>query len=134
MDFMDPNVSVHEMKEKLVRRIPVSEKVMNDEVRSYEPTENDIYLTLPDGRYENQIWHNLELREKEAKKLSEFNEWLKKNDLRLPKGLDVEPENIRILTNREFNFQETYDLMWKYDKDHRTRILPVLRDYEKRLD
>lgn len=97
MDFSDPAVPVHEMKEKLVKRMPVPDYVISDSARNYTPTKTDIYLTLPDGRYENLIFHDIELREREKKGLREFNEWLEKKKLTLPKGLDTEPDNIRIL-------------------------------------
>ena len=48
---------------------PVPNIVMNDRVRAYEPTEEDFYFTIPDGRYVNKIYSGVKLREFEAEKV-----------------------------------------------------------------
>ena len=43
--------------------LPIPEYVMNDKVRSYKPTEEELYFTLDDGRYVNRIYSGVKLRE-----------------------------------------------------------------------
>ena len=100
MDFMDQNVSVLEMKQKLLMRMPVPETVMNDQVRAYKAKDEDIYRTLKDGRYEQMIFRNMELREREILKLKEFQEWLVSKKLKMPKGFEDGVEIVRVLSNR----------------------------------
>ena len=53
MDFMDTTVSVMEMKEKLVRRMPVpANTVMSDAVRDFQATDEQVYRTFKSGKYE----------------------------------------------------------------------------------
>ena len=100
MDFMDPTVSVLEMKDKLMMRMPVPETVMNDQVRAYKAKDENIYRTLKDGRYEQMIFRNMELREREILKLKEFQEWLVSKKLKMPKGFEDGVEIVRVLSNR----------------------------------
>ena len=44
---------------------PVPNIVMNDRVRAYTPTEEDLYLTIDDGRYVNNKYSGVKLREYE---------------------------------------------------------------------
>ena len=59
--------------------MPVPEFVLDDTVRSFEPTEKDMFITLQDGSYENMILSIHPLREPEQKNLDEFREWVEKN-------------------------------------------------------
>lgn len=102
MDFMDTSVNVLEMREKLSKRMTLPGFEIEESVLDYVPTDTDIYLTLPDGRYENQIWTDIPLREKEVKHFADFEEWLSKNKLTLPAGFDQGPQGIAMLTNRDF--------------------------------
>ena len=49
---------------------------MNDRVRAYTPTEEDLYFTIEDGRYVNRLYSGVKLREFEQKKVKEFRDWL----------------------------------------------------------
>ena len=102
-------------------------------MRAYKAKDENIYRTLKDGRYEQMIFRNMELREREIRKLKEFQEWLASKNLSMPKGFEDGVELVRVLSNRQFKFQEVYDAIHKFDKDHRERLLPILRDYEKYL-
>ena len=48
---------------------PVPNIVMNDRIRAYTPTEEDLYFTISDGRYVNKIYSGVKLREFEQKKV-----------------------------------------------------------------
>jgi hypothetical protein len=103
MDFMDPEVSIFEMRKRVAKGMPIPEQVMNDIVRSYQPEEKDFYHTLADGRYENKMLGGVELRELPARKLREFHEWLSENEIKIPKGFSDYPEDIRVLQCRDFD-------------------------------
>ena len=60
--------------------------VMNDRIRAYEPTEEDLYFTIEDGRYVNRIYSGVKLREFEEQKVKEFRDWITKSDLYMPTG------------------------------------------------
>ena len=87
MDFMDPNASIFEMRKRLVSVMPIPEYVMNDKVRSYTPTETDKFLTLKDGRFEQEILGiAVPMREFTVQKLKEFHEWLTEKNEKIPKS------------------------------------------------
>ena len=80
-------------------RLPTPDSVLNDLVREFVPTEQEIYLTLPDGRYVNAIYAGVQLREHERTQLRLFHEWIstsKKEEL--PLGFsDGHHEELRFL-------------------------------------
>jgi len=87
MDFMDPDASIFEMRKKLVSVMPIPEYVMNDKVRSYIPNETDKFLTLKDGRFEQEILGvAVPMREFTVQKLKEFHEWLTEKNEKIPKS------------------------------------------------
>ena len=57
--------------------LPIPEYVMNDAIRSWEPTdESAFYYQFSNGDYENLIIHDsVELREREANIVTEFADW-----------------------------------------------------------
>ena len=44
-------------------KLPISDRVIGDVARSYQPTDEEHYLTLPDGRYVNKIYSRVKLRD-----------------------------------------------------------------------
>lgn len=60
-----------------------------------------------------------------------FREWLAKKNLNLPAGFGENLEELRVMACRGYDFQVSYDMIWKHDKDMRERVFPILRDYEK---
>jgi len=53
---VDPaTISAFELRRQAAQRMAVPDFVIDDTVRSYKPTEQDQYITLKDGRYENLI-------------------------------------------------------------------------------
>ena len=61
---------------------------MNDEVRSFEPTLDDVFVILPSGDYQRQLFQGQELREREETHMTDFRNWLKDRSLELPPGYD----------------------------------------------
>ena len=35
---------------------------------------------------------------------------------------------------RDYNFQESYDMIWEHDRDLRERVFPILKDYKSYID
>ena len=52
-----------ELLRQTAASLPVPAIVMNERIRAYRPTDEDLYLTLKDGRYVNRIYSGVELRE-----------------------------------------------------------------------
>ena len=109
LDFNDPNVSSFEMRRILTRAMishPIPSFVIDDSVRDFEPTEEVLYMTVPDGRYLMQTHGQGEsnLRKNERKNLEEFRSWLAKKDLKLPTGFDLNLEELRVLSCRDNDF------------------------------
>jgi len=98
MDFMDPDASIFEMRKKLVSVMPIPEYVMNDKVRSYIPNETDKFLTLKDGRFEQEILGvAVPMREFTVQKLKEFHEWLTEKNEKIPKSFFEATQDLRVL-------------------------------------
>ena len=57
-------------------KLPTPETVMNDSVRAYMPSEDELYFTIEDGRYVNRIYSGVQLREFEKKKVTAFRAWV----------------------------------------------------------
>jgi len=131
MDFMNPAVSIFEMRKRIAKAMPVPEQVMNMKVRKYLAREDDLFLTLPDGRFEQELFEGVELKEVQSRKLRKFHEWLSENEVKIPKGFSDYPEDLRVLQSQDYDHQKTVNAMSLYDKDQRKRVLPLLRDYEK---
>ena len=66
---------------KAAASLPVPATVMNDRIRQYVPGEEDLYLTLEDGRYVNRLYSGVKLRDFEQQKVLEFRSWLSENSL-----------------------------------------------------
>jgi len=84
---VDPaTVSAFELRRQAVQRAPISAYVLDDTVRNFQPTEEDMYLTLKDGQYEAFILVGTQLREPEQKHFDGFRAWVKENELPMPPG------------------------------------------------
>lgn len=80
MDFMDHSVSVLEMKDKLVSRMPVPDYVMNETVLAFQASEKDKFRSLAKkGHYEQQIFSGVVQRDNEARQVKAFKKWLHDN-------------------------------------------------------
>merc|ERR1711920_547943 len=66
----------------------IPECVMNDEIRNFEPTLDDVFIILPSGDYQRMLFQGHDLREREETHMNDFREWLKARDLTLPDGYD----------------------------------------------
>jgi len=66
----------------------VPECVMNETVRGFEPTLEEIFIVMPSGEYQRMLFHGHELREREQKHMVDFREWLVERKLTLPDGYD----------------------------------------------
>lgn len=51
--------------------------IMDERVRSYEPSEEEIFLTFPSGKYQNLVVGGDSLRAPEQEMLAGFREWYK---------------------------------------------------------
>lgn len=54
-----------ELLRQAAAQLPIPETVMDARVRAYRPTEDELYFTIPDGRYVNRIYSGVKLREQE---------------------------------------------------------------------
>ena len=45
-----------ELLRQAAASLPIPSIVMNDRIKAYRPTDEDLYLTLKDGRYVNRIY------------------------------------------------------------------------------
>ena len=58
-----------------------STDLITDEHRNYEPTQKDLFITIPTGEYHRFIWSEpVELRTKEEDYWENFEEYLKENN------------------------------------------------------
>ena len=89
---------------------PVPECVMNEAVKAFEPTLEEIFIVMPSGEYQRMLFFGHELREKEQKHIDDFREWLKERTLTLPDGYDDENMLVlRFLQGLKWDYQKTYD-------------------------
>ena len=68
----------------------IPEKVMNDEVRDFEPGLEDIFFIIPSGDYQRLLFQGHDLREREETHMEDFRNFLKVKNLELPAGYDDE--------------------------------------------
>ena len=89
------------------RKLPVPESVMNDKVRSFEPTDKALFFTFKNGEYEYLIFGGIEpedLREPQRKMKAEFNEWIQKNGLVIPEPFRENNDDLRFIIAHGHNF------------------------------
>ena len=60
-------------------KLPIPARVMNEKVRNYSPSEDELYFTIPDGRYVNRIYSGVKLRKFEQEKVNAFRAWVAEN-------------------------------------------------------
>ena len=135
MDVFDPfkfaEGSSLEMARLAAAKIPTPYYVITDEVRAYEPVEDDYYFTIPDGRYANKIFTGLELRDKEREAVDKFRAWVAENQLYMPIGFaDDHYTDLRYLSTSD-DFQKVYDDLIDYDRWLRETLIPLLTDWER---
>ena len=95
----------------------IPECVMNDEVRSFEPTLDDVFVILPSGDYQRQLFQGQELREREETHMTDFRNWLKDRSLELPPGYDdANRVVLRFLQGLKWDYQATYDEIVEHAK------------------
>ena len=75
--------------------VEVPECVMNDAVRAFEPSLEDIFFIIPSGDYQRLLFQGQDLREREETHLADFRNFLKVKNLTLPPGYD--DENLLVL-------------------------------------
>ena len=94
---------------------------MNDTIRAFEPTLDDVFIILPSGDYQRMLFSGHELREREQTHMNDFREWLKTRELTLPDGYDdANMVVLRFLQGLKWDYQKTYDgiiehSQWKKD-------------------
>ena len=69
--------------------------VMNDDVKDYEPTLDDIFFIIPSGDYQRILFQGQDLREREETHLQDFRKFLEVKGYTLPEGYD--DENLLVL-------------------------------------
>lgn len=83
---------------------------MNDEVRSFEPELDDIFIIIANGDYQRLIFQGTELREREETHMADFRTFLQTKGLTLPEGYDDEGRHLlRFLQGLKWDYQKTYD-------------------------
>ncbi len=88
----------------------IPEKVINDEVREYDPTLEDIFFIIPSGDYQRLLFQGLDLREREETHMSDFRNFLQVKNLTLPEGYDDDGRLVlRFLQGLKWDYQKTYD-------------------------
>ena len=94
---------------------PPTSRVKNDLIKNYEPTEEELFITVSNGDYQRVIFNGRPLREKEQRELENFRQWLKDNNLELPPGYDDENRfSLRFLQCLKWNYQATYDEIYRH--------------------
>ena len=99
----------------------IPECVMNDTVRAFEPTLDDVFIILPSGDYQRMLFAGHELREREQTHMNDFREWLKARELTLPDGYDdANMVVLRFLQGLKWDYQAAYNeitahAQWKKD-------------------
>lgn len=90
--------------------VEVPECVMNDAVRAFEPSLEDIFFIIPSGDYQRLLFQGQDLREREETHLADFRNFLKVKNLTLPPGYDDENLLVlRFLQGLKWDYQKTYD-------------------------
>ena len=79
---------------------------MNDELRALPlACDDEIFFTIPDGRYVNKLYSGIQLRELEATKVDEFKKWAAEKELSIPLGfLDGHNMALKYLNTVNFDF------------------------------
>jgi hypothetical protein len=84
--------------------------MMNEQVKSYEPTLEDTFFVLPTGDYQRLIFFNMELRDKEQNHLNDFDNFLKTKGLEIPANFDNEHRLVlRFLQKMHWDYQKAHD-------------------------
>ena len=108
------------------------ETAINDKIRSYKPTEDDIYFTVPSGNYCNLIVAGDVLREREIEELAKFKAFLAENGLTVPSGwIDERNAVVRLLQHLHYDSQKVYDEIMRLDenyREHRVNLPNTLPD------
>lgn len=60
------------MVESTGQEVAIPDCVINDEVRQYEPSLDDIFVILENGEYQRLIFSGQELREREDTHIKDF--------------------------------------------------------------
>ena len=96
--------------------------IMDERVRRFEPSEEDIYLTFPSGKYQNLVVGGDSLRAPEQEMLAGFREWYKSEGLSVPSGWDDDRHlPVRYLQLLGGSYEKTYAEIVRLDKDYRER-------------
>lgn len=107
---------------------------MNDWVRSYQPSKEDTFQKVPDGRYVRRIYGGIELTDWEKQLIDNFKSWLAGRGETLPPGyLDKQNWILRFL-NTDKAHDEVLDTVKETEKWLSESLTPRIRDLSPQID